>query len=161
MKLAAESHTRLESFLREHLRDREMRLPPITIYSGFVARLLTSAFKIGAITFGRRVFVSPRLVKDDEVGRPTLPGWLAAHEAIHVLQYERAGFLRFLVTYLRGYGRALRAGGSWNAAAREAAYLAIAEECAAREAEAAYWTWNANTPEEREKEYAGRLRSRP
>ena len=141
MKLAAPSHARIEAFLREHLRDSELRLPPIRICHGRLARWLTRSFKVGAITFGRRVFISPRLIKHRPDGQKTVPGWLVTHEAVHVLQYEREGALRFLLTYLLEYWRLLRASGRWDAAARMAAYLAIASESAAREAEHAYQGW--------------------
>jgi hypothetical protein len=43
-----------------------------------------------AITFGRTVFIR-RTYKDDPV--------VLAHETIHVLQYHREGFLKFLFLY--------------------------------------------------------------
>ena len=144
MKLAPESHARIERFLREHFRDENLRLPPMVIYGSFFSRCLTRLFHIGAITFGHRILVAPALVKHEkENNRKTVPGWLIAHEAVHVLQYERDGVIRFLVIYLRGYWKGLRgARPRWNAAARMAAYLNIAEECAAREAEDAYQMWS-------------------
>lgn len=144
MKLAASSHARIETFLREHLQDPELQLPPITISHGCVARWLTETFKVGAITIGRHVFISPRHVKHVAEGRRELPGWLVTHEAVHVLQYENEGFVRFLYTYLQEYWQLLRASGRWDPAARTAAYLAIAKECAAREAEHAYHAWAAH-----------------
>ena len=147
MKLAAESHARIEAFLREHLQEPGLRLPPVTVTCGLPARWLTGAFKVGAITFGRRVFISPRLVVEGPDGRRTAPGWLITHEAVHVLQYEREGWLRFFLTYLLDYWRLLRASGGWDAAARMAAYLAIAKESAAREAASAYQAWNESAGE--------------
>jgi hypothetical protein len=138
MRLSSEAHLELEEFLRAQLGRPDLELPPISIYVGRFARLLMRTIGMGAITFGRRVFVAPSLVGRDAEGRLTIPGWLLAHEAAHVLQYEERGYARFFRDYLRGYWRALRAGGGWNAAARTAAYLAIAEECAAREVERAY-----------------------
>lgn len=129
--------------MREHLGDPSLSLPPITIHSGRVSNLVTKFLKVGAITVGRRIFLAPRRVERGVDGRDACaPGWLIAHEALHVLQYEREGYLRFFFKYLRGYFRALRALGRWDAAARMAAYLAIAEECAAHEAEEAYRLWS-------------------
>ena len=142
MKLAAPSHARIEAFLREHLQDSGLRLPPIRICDGRLAHWLTRTFKVGAITFGRHVFISPRLVEHQPDGQKTAPGRLVAHEAVHVLQYEREGTLRFLLTYLLEYVRLLRTSGRWDAPARMAAYLAIAKESAAREAEHAYQGWS-------------------
>ena len=141
MRLAAISHGHIESFLREHLGDEDLRLPPIRIYHGGVARRLTRAFNIGAITFGRRVFISPAWVGSGRDGRPTAPGWLIAHEAVHVLQYEREGFIRFLIGYLVDYFRGLRARGSVGRATRMESYLSIAKERDAHEAGLAYLSY--------------------
>lgn len=64
-----------------------------------------------------------------------------AHEAVHVLQYGQAGFLRFFVSYLKGYLRALLEQKGAGSAARMNAYLAIEEEREAREAERSYQDW--------------------
>lgn len=143
MFLAAESHKHLEGFLREHFNDPALRLPPLFFYRSRLLGLLMGMFHLGAITFGRRVFVLPEYVKRDEQGRLTIPGRLAAHEATHVLQYERAGFVGFLAFYLRGYWRALRAQKRLNSAAHGAAYRAISEEMEAYGAEKAYASWSA------------------
>ncbi len=138
MRLSAESHARVEQFFREYLNEPGLRLPPIDFQGGAAARVLTGFAGMGAITFGRRVFVRPGLFGSDGRGRATLPGWLVVHEAAHVLQYERRGLAPFLRDYLRGYWRALREGGRWDGRGRMAAYLAIAEEREASSAEAAY-----------------------
>lgn len=142
MLLAAESHHRLESFLREHFNDPALRLPPLYFYKCRVVVCLERVFDIGAITFGRRIFVLPKYVERDGQGRLTIEGALAAHEATHALQYERAGFAGFLGLYLRGYWRALRAQKRLNGAAHHSAYRAINEESEAREAEKAYAMWS-------------------
>ena len=144
MRLSNAAHERLEKFLGEHLGEPELRLPGIHLHSGRIARWVTGALKIGAMTVGRHIFVAPRLLVRDEDGRLAAPGWLIAHEATHVVQFGKEGFAGFLYKYLRGYFGALRQCGSWDAAARMTAYLAIAEECAAREAEHAYRKWNGN-----------------
>ena len=141
MRLATESQKLIEAFMAERFGLETLKLPPIYLYQGRVADWLTRAFKIGAITFGRHIFVATRLVARDESGRLSIPGWLIAHEATHVWQYQRAGFLGFLFSYLRGYWRALRAQQMWNGEARMVAYLAIAEECDARESESAFEDW--------------------
>lgn len=139
MRLSDESHSHIEQFFREHLGDPELVLPRIRLHVGLLARLLMLASAgMGGMTLGRHIFVGPRLLRKDPEGRVTVPGWLVVHEAAHVLQYAERGFVRFLWGYLRGYWRALREGGRWNAAARMAAYLAIEEECEARRAEEAY-----------------------
>lgn len=141
MRLSPAAHERLEKFLGEHLGEPGLRLPRIRLHAGRVASLLTGALRIGAMTVGRHIFLSPRLLVRGKDGRLSAPGWLMVHEATHVVQFDREGFARFLYKYLRGYLGALRKCGRWDAAARMAAYLSIAEECAAREAEHAYKKW--------------------
>ncbi|HVG29894.1 MAG TPA: DUF4157 domain-containing protein [Pyrinomonadaceae bacterium] len=141
MLLAPESHRRLEEFFRQHLRDESLRLPRVRFYAGRFAGLLTRTFGIGAITFGSRVFVSPEFLRRGADDRLALPAGLAVHEATHVLQYARVGFVPFLSLYLRDYARAL---GREAGRARErhrAAYLAISFEVEARAAEDGYDAW--------------------
>lgn len=143
MRLAADSHARLERFFREFTRDASLALPPVYVHTGAHVRWLTKAFRIGAITLGRHVFVAPALVRDDETGRRVVEGWLAAHEVAHVLQYERAGFAGFLLSYLRAYVAALWRGGRTGVAAHWDAYGQIPYEREAREAEAGFVAWAA------------------
>jgi|ERR1043165_3818167 hypothetical protein len=144
MKLASESRQRIEKFLRDHFHDEKLELPTIHLYCGRFSRLLTGAFDILAITFGRRIFVAPKVVKLDEEKRLTVPASLVAHEATHVVQYSNAGFLGFLISYLSEYLRGLRSQQQgWGKAARKAAYFGIKQEREAYEAEAAYAIWNA------------------
>jgi hypothetical protein len=138
MLLSDESHREVEEFFRVYMSRPELALPPFHVYAGPFARLLTEPAKVGAITLGRRVFVRPSLVKRDLTGRASVPAWLLVHEATHVLQYAERGVLRFLFGYLRGYFCGLMEGKGFDAAARTAAYMAIPEERAAREAERAY-----------------------
>ena len=152
MKLSAPSQTHMRDFFRIYLRDETLELPSILIYGNRFAHLLTGACRVGAITLGRRVFVAPSFIMRDEANRLTIPGWLVAHEAMHVLQYRESGAPRFLVRYARGFWRALRETGQWTKAARMTAYLEIIEECAAREAEDAYCAWRTREKEVRSQE---------
>jgi hypothetical protein len=138
MRLSAESHARVEQFFREHLNEPGLSLPPINVHGGTSARLLMAVARMGAITFGRNVFVRPALFGKGAEGRATLPAWLVVHEAAHVLQYGKKGYPRFFRDYLRGYWRALRAGGRWDKVGRMVAYMSIAEEREAQAAETAY-----------------------
>lgn len=138
MKLSPAAHDEVESFLKEHKGEPGLKLPRFSVHAGWPARLLMKGVRMGAITIGGHVFVSPRLVERDESGRARLPGWLIVHEAAHVLQYRERGFAGFLYDYLRGYWRALREVRGWGADARMLAYLSIPEEREARQAERAY-----------------------
>ena len=99
MLLASESHEQLEGFLREHFDDPALRLPPLYFYESRLLGWVVRAFHLGAITFGRRIFVLPKYMERDARGRLTIPHWLAAHESTHVLQSTRRirGFLCSLV----------------------------------------------------------------
>ena len=140
VRLSAESHRKVEEFFRDFRGEPGLRLPPIKVYAGGFSRLLLDSIGMGAITFGRRVFVAPRMTVRDGRGRRAVHGWLLVHEAAHVLQYEEAGFVKFLLGYLRDYWRGLPAGAKWRLSgpARLAAYLTIPAEQEAREAEHAY-----------------------
>ena len=146
MLLAPQSHRLMENFFRQHLRDESLRLPRVKFHAGRFAGLLTKTFRISAITFGSRVFVAPALLWRNFDDRLMLSSELAAHEVMHVLQYERTGVVQFLFLYRRDYARALwrEAGG-----ARErhlASYLAISFEVEARAAEEGYaaWRWRSD-----------------
>lgn len=128
--------------MRVHFRDPHLKFPSIKVYGGKFGRLVTRALDIGAITIGRRIIVSPQLVeRDADACRVTMPGWLLAHECVHVMQYERAGMLGFLVSYVNEYFKTLRLSRNFDAGARNAAYRAIRHEQEAREAEAEYAEW--------------------
>lgn len=141
MQLTAEARAHLESFFRAHLCDEQLTLPAVSIHTGPFARVLTRTFSIGAITFGRHVFVAPTFLPSSLAAHRLLPGWLLAHEVMHVLQYERAGMTRFLSAYLREYARALKREPRLNGAAHWSAYRAITHEAEAYTAEAAYRAW--------------------
>ena len=127
--------------MRARLRDPQLKLPPIELYGGRLGRVVTENLKIGAITFGRRIIVTPNLLKTDGEGRTCVPAWLLAHEGTHVLQYERAGMLGFFASYLRSYFKTLFGSRQLDAQARMAAYRSIEQEEDAREAEDDYRRW--------------------
>jgi hypothetical protein len=141
MKLSLAAHRHIEEFYREYLGDENLKLPPIAIYSGRVAEFLTRIGRVGAITLGRRMFVRKTRIASDEKNRPLMPRRLLAHEAMHAIQYQRVGFIRFFISYLREFWRELRRIGKWNAEARMSAYLAMRQEREARAAEEAYEIW--------------------
>lgn len=144
MKLARGSHQRLEKFFREYFNDPELRLPRIYLHRGLLARLITKRLKVEAITIGRHIFLSPQRVTVVD-GCLSTKGWLVAHEAAHVLQYEREGYTRFLFRYFYGYLLALRGNGRWNREVSMNAYLAIEAERVAHDVERAYQAWSEAT----------------
>ncbi|CDM66224.1 eCIS core domain-containing protein [Pyrinomonas methylaliphatogenes] len=153
MRLARSSHERIERFLREHLHDPDLALPPLCIHTGPLAKLMTRAMRAGGLTLGRHIFISPQLVRRDVDGRWLVPGWLIAHEAIHVLQFERMGWIKLALSYVSTYGREFIRRRSFGAASRRAAYVSVPEERAAYAAMEAFLRW-------REAERAERIKSR-
>ncbi|HZH29289.1 MAG TPA: DUF4157 domain-containing protein [Pyrinomonadaceae bacterium] len=145
MRLAEESQARLESFFRSYEGDERLRLPVIFVHAGFWADMLTRLLRIAAITIGRHVLVSRKVVEKNAPGRLTMPGWLLAHEAAHVRQFQRAGFVPFVYDYAREYVAFLVRGGKFDARARTEAYMRLAPEREAREVEAAYLRWRASS----------------
>lgn len=103
---------------------------------------MTGWLRVGAVTFGRHILLAPKRVTESD-GCLRTEGWLIAHEATHVLQYESDGHVRFLFRYFYGYWRALRESGKgWSKEASMSAYLAIEAERVAHEVERAYQVWN-------------------
>jgi len=146
MRLAEESHARLERFFRSYERDEKLRLPPVFVHAGFWSDKLTRVLRIAAITVGRHIFVSRKVVGRNVRGQLTMPGWLLAHEAAHVRQFQQAGFLPFVFNYAREAVAFLVRSGKFDASARIEAYEQITREREAREVEAAYLKWRVSVP---------------
>jgi hypothetical protein len=79
---------------------------------------------IRAVTQGRLVFVDPELMRGD----PEVLAHLIVHELVHVRQYVAAGYLRFVMSYLKEYWIG-RIGGK----SPHQAYLDVSLEQEARE----------------------------
>lgn len=108
MRLSAAAQKHIEEFYREYLLDDDLKLPPIRVYCGWLATLVTGISRVGAITFGSHILVTRRRIHTDEVHRLLMPAKLLAHETMHVLQYRRAGIAGFLFSYSSGFWRELR-----------------------------------------------------
>ncbi|MDA1061598.1 MAG: DUF4157 domain-containing protein [Chloroflexi bacterium] len=85
--------------------DPEVDLDAVRIHSSGLPSLYLRIVRHSAITFGDSFWVR------DQSRRRDIP--LIAHELVHVAQYRRRGFARFLLRYgwdlvrHRGYGREL------------------------------------------------------
>ena len=141
MKLSPSSHSKLENFYREYLQAEDFSLPPIYFYFGNLTRALTFLIKVHGITFGKRIFIMPELISLNSSRQKRIPEDLAAHEIMHVIQYRRNGFLKFLYVYLRDYWRNLKRREKWDAASRRLAYLEIPFEIEARDAAQKFLEW--------------------
>lgn len=144
MKLSAASHRKLESFFRTYFRNDDFNLPEIYFYAGKLTRILTRLINVHGITFGRRIFIEPRLISFNLKNQPRLSNDLAAHEIAHTLQYRREGFSNFLYKYFSEYRKNLRKFKKPDAEARHQAYLNISFEIEAREIAHKFVEWKLN-----------------
>lgn len=144
MKLSKKSHQKIEQFFREYFEDESFELPEIKFYAGGFTRFFTSKLKIEGITIGKRIFIFPEQFWRSERNLLRLGEEIAVHEIMHVLQYQREGFCRFLYKYLRDYWRNLRRLKKYDSASRSMAYFEIPFEREAREMERKYREWNGN-----------------
>jgi hypothetical protein len=142
MKLADSSHERLEAFFREYLDDADFRLPVIILHVGIFTKLLTGLISVHGITFGKRIFIAPKLLSFNRNNFLKLPEDLIVHEITHALQYRREGFTSFFYKYLSDYWRNLRRKKKWNAVARHQAYLEIPFEIEARAIAERFVEWS-------------------
>ncbi len=141
MKLASKTHRLLEGFFREFFGDDKLSLPEIEIYAGRGARLFTKILKVHGITFGSVIFIKPDLMRRNDGRRLCIPKELLAHEATHVLQYQKSGFFKFLYTYLRHYFTGLTRQKRWDFNSRAMAYLQIPHEVEARRCGSKFVEW--------------------
>lgn len=83
---------------------------------------------ISGITHGRLVFVDPEVMKGD----PDRLARLVVHELVHVRQFVAAGYVRFVLSYLKDYWRGRIGGLSPRDAYREVTYEREARELTER-----------------------------
>lgn len=144
MKLAPDSHQRLELFFREYLEDGNFKLPQIYFYAGNFTGFFTKIIQVQGITFGRRIFILPALVQTNLEDKRTLSQKLVAHEISHVIQYKREGFIKFFYKYLINYWKNLKRKKKWDVISRHTAYLEIPFEIEAREIAEKFVEWCEN-----------------
>ncbi len=142
MKLAVDSHQKLELFFREYLNDEDFRLPRIQLYVGKLTQVFTIVLKVHGITFGNSVFILPTLLNTNKKNLLTLPEKLIAHEITHVIQYKREGFVKFFYKYAANFLRNLKKKQKWDIQSRQEAYLEIPFEVEAREVANKFVEWN-------------------
>lgn len=83
---------------------------------------------ISGVTHGRLVFVDPEVMKGD----PDRLARLVVHELIHVRQFVAAGYVRFVLSYLKDYWKGRLGGLSPRDAYREITYEREARELTER-----------------------------
>ena len=148
MRLTPEAHDNLQEFFRVHYDDAGLVLPEIDWQKGTAAQGVTRGFRITAMTLGRRVLLDAKALRCDTDGRWWIKSRLAAHEATHVLQYQRQGWGGFLFRYLSEYAQTMQQAARWDSQSHATAYNALSAEREARELEAAYRLWRGHDEEE-------------
>lgn len=142
MKLSTETHKIFEMFFRQYLKDENFQMPQTEIYLKRGAGIITRIIGVDGITIGRHIFIRPNIAKYRSETSLTLSKNLLAHELAHVLQYQRLGFIRFLVDYLKEYLRGLKRRKKWNSRARMESYWEISHEVEARLIADKFVEWN-------------------
>jgi hypothetical protein len=138
MRLTSNSHQSLQNFFRLHFGQRDLVLPLIEWDVSVKARLVVRSSGVTAMTLGTRVLLEPKALHIDSDGRYRILSRLAAHEATHVLQYQRMGWGRFLWRYLSDYAGHMQQAAKWDAVAHFRSYEAIRAEREAQAIEEAY-----------------------
>ena len=101
MRLSPKTHQQLELFFRQYFADENLKLPQVEIYARRGAKLITKLVKVDGITFGRHVFIDPKLAGYDEKNRLCISKNLLSHEVAHVIQYNQLGLVGFLFKYIK------------------------------------------------------------
>ncbi|MEZ5346748.1 MAG: DUF4157 domain-containing protein [Pyrinomonadaceae bacterium] len=120
---------------------RREEFPVIEVYVRRGSRLLTNVLMVDGITFGRHIFINPRLAERDKQSLLRIPKTLMAHEIAHVVQYRRKGSLRFLFNYARDFWRIFRKKEKWDLRSWFDSYLEIPHEIEARKAASEFPKW--------------------
>ncbi len=113
----------------------------IQVYVRRGSKILTSILMVDGITIGRHIFVSPKLVSRDANDLLRISKTLIAHELVHVFQYRRLGFLKFLYVYVNDFWKIFRKKKKWNLKTWFDSYLEIPHEIEARDVASEFSVW--------------------
>lgn len=141
MRLSTKTHQQLEAFFRQYFNDETLKLPHVEIYAHRGAKVITKLIKVDGITFGRHIFIDPKLAKYNDKKKLCISKNLLSHEVAHVIQYQQSGFFGFLLKYIKDYFIILRRKKKWNALARMESYWSIPHEVEARDAAKRFIEW--------------------
>lgn len=147
MRLSEESRDLFIEFFCERGFCEKENFPEIRVYCRLGARVITTLVMADGITFGRRIFVSPKHVGRNEGARLVLSRNLLAHEIVHVIQYEERGYIRFAKVYVSEFWRRFRKKKHWTAKSWFEAYEAIPDEVEARRFASEFEAWSRSRAE--------------
>lgn len=142
MKLSENSQKIYAEFFQDCDICRFFEFPKVQIYSRNGSKILTKILNVEAITFGKHIFVHPKYIRRDEKKRLRIYDKLLAHELVHVLQYQKHGFVRFLKKYIRDFWNAFKKKEKWNLETWYESYSEIPYEIQARKFAADFMHWS-------------------
>ncbi len=119
----------------------ENEFPDIRVYAKRGSWIVTNLLMVEGITFGRHVFINPRLITRDESNVLRMSKILMAHEIAHVIQYERDGSVNFLKSYIGDFWRNFRKKRKWSLSTWFESYMEIPHEVEARKIAAEFTSW--------------------
>ena len=144
MRLSGSAHKLYAEFFSECELCEVVEFPKIEVYVRRGSWLLTNTIMVDGITFGRHVFINPKLTSRTEDGLLTISKELIAHELVHVLQYRREGMWLFFWNYVSDFARAFRKKKKWNTQTWFETYLDLPHEREAREIASEFSGWVRN-----------------
>ncbi len=144
MRLSEDARRKFSAFFETHEITRGISIPDVQIYARRGAWLVTTAIMVDGITLGRHIFINPRFVKRDAGNILRAPKDLIAHELVHVIQYQRHGFMRFLKLYVNDFWESFKKLERWTVRGWFESYLEIEHEEEARKIAAEFMRWTKN-----------------
>lgn len=141
MKLSKDAHKLFAEFFCDSDLCRVQEFPDIQVYAKRGSWILTNLLLVDGITFGRTIFIRPKLTKRDKDSVLRVSKTLMAHEITHVLQYKREGLYKFLLNYFRDFWRIFRKKKQWNLRSVFESYKKIPHEVEARKVAVEFSNW--------------------
>jgi len=141
MRLSENSNKLFEEFFNQCNLCEGFEFPKVNVFARRGAWLLTNVLLVDGITIGKHIFVNPRYVWRGSTRKLRIEQKLMAHEFVHVLQYERLGFAKFLWVYVTDFWRIFRQKEKWNFKTWFESYLEIPHEIEARKFADEFMDW--------------------
>lgn len=141
MRLSKNSNKLFEEFFDQCNLCETVELPKVNVFARRGAWLITNILMVDGITLGRQIFINPKLLWRDKNRNLRIERKLMAHEYVHVLQYKRLGFLKFLWVYVRDFMKIFIKKEKWSLKTWFESYLEIPHEVEARKFADEFMIW--------------------
>lgn len=141
MQLSKNAHKLFADFFCDSDLCEVHQFPDIQVYAKRGSWVVTNLLMVDGITFGRHVFINPRLISRDQKSLLRISKILMAHEIAHVIQYQREGSLNFLLNYFRDFWRIFRNKEKWDLRTWFESYMEIPHEVEARKVASEFSSW--------------------